>query len=880
MKKMLIALMSTILLLSLCGCTEHVHNYVSEMIEEADCSKSGSIVYTCECGDTYTKTVDPTETHEWNDGAITIESSCMTSGIMTYTCAVCGMTKEETVPAIGNHSWGEAVTTKDATCLEVGETSKTCGVCGETEITVISKTESHIWSDGSTTKKATCADNGIVTYTCSICNSTKTETVPATNEHSWDNGKTTKEATCAVKGEFTYTCLTCKITKVEEIALAQTHKWDNGKVTKQETCSTDGVRTYTCSDCKTVKTETINKTGKHIWDSGSETEKATCGKDGKRTYTCSDCATVKTEVISKTGNHTWDSGTVTLEATCSQDGKYTYTCSVCETVRTETIAKTGKHVWDHGETTKEPTCKDKGTKIFSCTGCNAKKRTTLEKTEEHKYDTSIVKKNATCISKGLKEKTCSVCNTTISEAIEISQDHLWNNGKITNRPTEKADGEKSFSCILCNATKTEIVSKLNNHSHSWDSGVDTVFATKISKGIKTYTCETCGEIKEESIAAKGTESVWRQDVYYNFTVDKRVTNDGNFSICISSSEKNVISLDNEIRLKPKTSYIISMDIKTQNVVNHESREHDAFIFVTSGKNISFSSSVTGTTDWKTVYIPVKTDSLGKITLSLALGYWNNACTGQAWFDNFQAIEIAEIETRDPIWNCLFIIQTNVSFKTFNEDTEESINISHKMSDDEYKAICKSIDDFKNDLNEKAAGTVKVTTKIIKADTEFSDYDKIGYNSYYASDRAALEYFKKNKINIDGYDHVFLVNSFPELPRDYFALGGTFINGLVAMSYILYGDGATNCLEYCYNITETNWPAGLFLHEFLHGVESYGNAIGYPVPSPDGSGTYGYPDVDGWRTFYMDIVNNNVKKNSSYVGGVHPLVWRLPPSMFN
>ena len=203
-----------------------------------------------------------------------------------------------------------------------------------------------------------------------------------------------------------------------------------------------------------------------------------------------------------------------------------------------------------------------------------------------------------------------------------------------------------------------------------------------------------------------------------------------------------------------------------------------------------------------------------------------------------------------------------------------------LSDEEYKAICKSIDDFKNDLNEKAAGTVKVTTKIIKADTEFSDYDKIGYNSYYASDRAALEYFKKNKINIDGYDHVFLVNSFPELPRDYFALGGTFINGLVAMSYILYGDGATNCLEYCYNITETNWPAGLFLHEFLHGVESYGNAIGYPVPSPDGSGTYGYPDVDGWRTFYMDIVNNNVKKNNSYVGGVHPLVWRLPPSMFN
>ncbi len=718
MKKVLLTMTTTLLcMIALFGCEKHTHDYVKETVVEADCNKSGLIIYTCACGDTYNESINATEIHLWNDGVVSVEATCTTDGITTCACTICGKTKEEIIPAVGEHKWGESIITKEASCAEEGQLSKTCESCGIEETSEIAKLETHTWNDPETTKEATCAEEGVSTHTCTICNETKTDTIPVLKEHTWDNGTITKEPTCAEKGELTYTCTICKVAKTEGIAATDVHTWDSGSVTKTATCSVNGEQKYTCTVCQKTKTETIVATGIHKWDNGVVTKNATCGEDGTKIYTCSLCNKTKTDSIQKTGNHAWD------------DGK------------------------------------------------------------------------------------------------------------------------------------------------------ETVVATAITNGETTYTCQTCGEIKTQSIPKKGkiinSKSYTNKNVY----VDYSTNNGGDFSYCISTETPNVLGIEQEFQLKPNTIYIITVDVKTKNVVSHENQ------FFSLGANISAeylynnSQGVLGDSDWTTISLIAKSDEKGILGVSLNLGYWYNACSGTIWYDNLKITEYSDFMVEDPTWNFLFVVLTNTSLNTYDDDLKKQLNISHQMTDAEYKAICKSVEDFENDLTNKSKGVLKANATIVKCNAEISDYEKSG-NGYYITAGAALKYLNEQNINIDEYDHVVFVTSFPDLPRSYFGLGGTFIKGYRGFSLIMYGDGGTDCTRYCYDVSESNWPAGLYVHEFIHSIENYAKKFGFTVPSADGSGQYGYgtQNTDGWRKFYMDIILNQVKYNGTYTG-VDPSIWRIPPRLF-
>jgi hypothetical protein len=201
-----------------------------------------------------------------------------------------------------------------------------------------------------------------------------------------------------------------------------------------------------------------------------------------------------------------------------------------------------------------------------------------------------------------------------------------------------------------------------------------------------------------------------------------------------------------------------------------------------------------------------------------------------------------------------------------------------MSNEQYIAICKSIDDFKSDITSKSNWQITANTTIIKCDTELSDYSKLSFG-YYIDAKDAFEYLENENISMDSYDHVFFVTCFPDLPRSYFGLGGTFIQGDCGFSFIVYGSGAMDSTEYCYNISQTNWPAGLYVHEFIHSLERYAAKFGYFVPSADGAEKYGYENIDHWRNYYTDILNNNVFHDGEYIG-VPFEVWSLPPRLAN
>ena len=120
--------------------------------------------------------------HDWNEGVITTEPTCTTTGVKTFTCKNCKTTKTEVVKALGHDYSKEWTIDKKATCTEEGSKSHHCTRCdSKKDVTIISKT-SHNYDEGVITKEATKTETGIKTYTCKDCKTTKTEVIPIRND--------------------------------------------------------------------------------------------------------------------------------------------------------------------------------------------------------------------------------------------------------------------------------------------------------------------------------------------------------------------------------------------------------------------------------------------------------------------------------------------------------------------------------------------------------------------------------------------------------------------------------------------------------------------------------------------------------------------------
>lgn len=67
----------------------HVHKYTSEVIKPATCEESGSVRYTCDCGDTYTETV-PALGHNYKAVTGSVDSEQTDDSRCTFVCTHCG----------------------------------------------------------------------------------------------------------------------------------------------------------------------------------------------------------------------------------------------------------------------------------------------------------------------------------------------------------------------------------------------------------------------------------------------------------------------------------------------------------------------------------------------------------------------------------------------------------------------------------------------------------------------------------------------------------------------------------------------------------------------------------------------------------------------
>ena len=396
-------------------------------------------------------------------------------------------------------------------------------------------------------------------------------------------------------------------------------------------------------------------------------------------------------------------------------------------------------------------------------------------------------------------------------------------------------------------------------------------------GTFARTEESKTKITREPIAeSEGGVSIhswlgYSEDNIYKDYVTKR---SDKFSICISDTRANDLRMIKNYTADPDTVYFVTADIKTENVQNHESSETPIGACISTG-NFYCSASLFGTNDWQTVGVLGRSDENGNIAVSFNLGYFFNTCSGTAWFENVRFTPAENYASDENTWRFLAVLLTETGIDTVDNEEKRLIKLSHKMSAAERSAIKKSLRGFERDFNADAEGLCRASVDILESAVKCTDYTKTGAG-YTITGPSAYAYLCEIGVDVSQYDHVIMIACQPGLPVKYYGLGGLPIHGKIGFSFILHADIASS-LQYLNGKREGAWPSAIYVHEFLHSIESCSNSLGLPVPAIDGERP-GYEDKEEYRAWYRDFMHKNITSDGGKAG-VDPRIWSLRPSAF-
>jgi hypothetical protein len=304
---------------------------------------------------------------------VTVEPTCVETGVKTYTCTVCKETKTETIAALGHEF--KTTEAKAATCTEVGwEAYNTCTRCDYTTYKELPAL-GHSYGEWKITAPATCAAKGVETRVCSNDNS-HTETRETDKIAHTIVTDEAVAATCTKTGLTSGShCSVCnEVITVQKEVEALGHEYsDSYTVDKEATATEVGSKSRHCIRCDS-KTDitTIPVTG-HSWNDGEVTKEPTCEETGVITYTCTECKETTTETIAVLGHDYSTEYTVDKAATCAEVGSKSRHCTRCNSKTDVTEIPLTEHSWNDGEETKEPTCVETGVKTYTCTVCKETK---------------------------------------------------------------------------------------------------------------------------------------------------------------------------------------------------------------------------------------------------------------------------------------------------------------------------------------------------------------------------------------------------------------------------------------------------------------------------------------------------------------------------
>ena len=390
-------------------------------------------------------------------------------------------------------------------------------------------------------------------------------------------------------------------------------------------------------------------------------------------------------------------------------------------------------------------------------------------------------------------------------------------------------------------------------------------------------CPFCGTrfADEKRTALRETEDIsihhWLDYNEENIFCDSGVCRCDDFSYGIHDTRANDLRIKRIFHLKPNTIYYVSADVQTEDVINRENLENPIGACL-STNDWFCSRSLFGTNDWQTVGVLGRSDSEGRLFVSCNLGYYFNTCSGSAWFENFRFTEIPK-KNEKTTWRFLAVILTESGIDTVDEG--KRLCLSHSMTEEEILLIRKSLRNFEKDFREDGEGLVDAEVDILELRSKCTAYSKSDMG-YHISAPLACRFLEENGVYIEKYDHVFMIVFQPSLPASYFGLGGLPIKGRVGFSFILHTD-VNSSLHYLSGKRENSWVSTIYMHEFLHSIESLSNALSLPVPAIDGE-RFGYADRDEYRLWYRDFIHNRIMRDGKR-HGVDARLWQLRPTLF-
>ena len=152
---------------------EHVHDYTEEVTKAATCAEAGEAVYTCACGDSYTRTL-PVTAHSYE---VEVQApTCTAGGGAVHTCSVCGKSYTDAQTAPTGHSYVAEVTAP--TCTEDGYTTYTCEACGDSYTEVTAEALGHSYGAWVVKQEATAEAEGLREKSCQRCADVVSEPIP------------------------------------------------------------------------------------------------------------------------------------------------------------------------------------------------------------------------------------------------------------------------------------------------------------------------------------------------------------------------------------------------------------------------------------------------------------------------------------------------------------------------------------------------------------------------------------------------------------------------------------------------------------------------------------------------------------------------------
>ena len=214
--------------------TEHTWD-LGKVTKEATCKDTGIKTYTCtKCNLTRESIIPTTTDHVWkNTYTVDLEPTETTAGKKSIHCSICDTIKPNSTLGIKKlpceHEFDEGVVTKEPTCLESGIKTYTCTKCNDTKEELIKPT-------GHTpakviAKEPTYEEKGIENIVCEVCdaiiesNDIPKLTCGAVHDYVVDS---TTPATCNTTGSIVKICSRCKKKKVEDIPMIA-HNYVDGK---------------------------------------------------------------------------------------------------------------------------------------------------------------------------------------------------------------------------------------------------------------------------------------------------------------------------------------------------------------------------------------------------------------------------------------------------------------------------------------------------------------------------------------------------------------------------------------------------------------------------------------------------------------------------